>query len=115
MYLPDAAAARLLDAARDLSGAPARLLADLAHPNVHRNTLFAGGRETLNDNGSPIRGSVSDPVSWYAERGWNGHVVDPAALAARYRRAVPAALDPAVADGPTFLFTEAAAGRGERI
>lgn len=33
MYLPDAAAVRLVDAVRELSDSASRLLADLAHPN----------------------------------------------------------------------------------
>lgn len=107
MYLTDKAAAALIEAVGSLSHRGSRLVADLAHPNIHHNGFSTAGQRVLQDNNSPIRSSVADPVDWLETLGWSGDVVDTVALATRYGRPVPAAVDPHRTNGPTFWFTRA--------
>lgn len=106
MYLRDEDADQLLEVVRGLSASPSQLLADLAHPNVHVNGLFAAGRRSLDSNDSPLRSSTLDPVAWLAGHGFLARTIDPIGLAAEYGRPVPPALDPRPSDGPSFWFVE---------
>jgi methyltransferase (TIGR00027 family) len=107
MYLNTRDAERLITLARELSGSGSCLIADLAHPHAHHNSLFASGRQALEDNRSPLRSSVADPEAWFATLGWTCRTPDPLTLATEYRRTVPPALDPRPTDGPSFWLLEA--------
>jgi methyltransferase (TIGR00027 family) len=107
MYLNTRDAERLITLARELSGSGSCLIADLAHPHVHHNSLFASGRQALEDNRSPLRSSVADPEAWFATLGWTCRTPDPLTLATEYRRTVPPALAPRPTDGPSFWLLEA--------
>lgn len=106
MYLSADDADQLVDAVRRLSRPSSVLLADLAHPNIACNELFAAGRQTLHDNASPIRFATDDPRRWLARHAWDARVADPVPVADTYHREVPPALDPRRPDGPTFVLTE---------
>lgn len=91
-YLTDADADRLAGRTHDRSAPGSRLILDHAYPAAHSSPAFASGRDTLAGNASPLASAVDDPVRWLADRGWTGHVADPADLARRYDRTVPPAL-----------------------
>ncbi len=107
MYLSPEQNHALLATVRELSAVGSVMLADLAHPSILDGAAFAAGRQSLGDNGSPVRSAVGEPVSWYATHGWDARVVDPAALADTHDRAVPPVLDPTTPGGPVFWLTEA--------
>lgn len=104
MYLPGTDADRVVTRTRDLSAPGSRLILDHAYPAAHSSAAFGFGRDTLQDNGSPLASAVAGPHGWLAGHGWAARVPDFTDLARRYDRPLPPVIDPGRPDSPIFWF-----------
>ncbi|MFV0524980.1 MAG: SAM-dependent methyltransferase [Acidimicrobiales bacterium] len=94
MYLPSAAADRLMERIGQLSRPGSRLGLEHANRAYMELPMMRKAKQRLSTTDAGWQSSVEDPVGWLGGHGWRAEVTSPRDLASRHGRTLPPVVDP---------------------